>query len=202
MRTAEQQLVRRILKGDEAAFSELVEAYQHLVYSTALSISQNRDDAMDISQEVFLRIYRRLDSFRFESALSTWIYRICVTAALDFCRARNRHSTVSLTSAEEGNGWDVPDEDFAPDRVLERLLTAEDIRQGMARLEEEYRVVFTLRDVQGLSYDQIAAVTGLEPGTVKSRISRARKKMRLFLLKQGTCRGQGPSNEAGKGEGE
>ena len=180
MKSREEKLIRRIAKGDEAAFAELVTTYQHLVYSTALGICQNREDALDISQEVFLRIYRCLNGFRFESALSTWIYRICVTVALDHGRARNRRAALSLTLGEEEGAWDVPDEEHAPERMLEQILTAEDIRRGMEQLSEEYRVVFTLRDVQGLSYAEIAAVTGLETGTVKSRLSRAREKMRRY----------------------
>lgn len=187
-REEELRTVESVLGGDVNAFETLVLSYEKNVYNLALRMVKNPEDASDMAQEAFIRAYNSLASFRGESKFSVWLYRIVSNVCLDFLRSRTRHPTVSL-SVENDEGeeteLDIPDESQSPEALLERRLTRDSVRRGLDALSEEYRQILLLREIQGLSYDEIAETLSMELGTVKSRIFRARKKLCDFLLRDG-----------------
>lgn len=187
-REEENRTIQTVLNGDVNAFELLVRDYEKNVYNLALRTVKNPDDAADMTQEAFIKAYNSLPSFRGDSKFSVWLYRIVSNVCLDFLRSRNRHPTVSI-SVENDDGeeteLDIADESQSPEELLERKLTREAVRQGLDALPEDYRQILLLREIQGLSYEEIAEVLSLEIGTVKSRIFRARKKLCGFLLRDG-----------------
>lgn len=187
-REEELRTVESVLGGDVNAFETLVLSYEKNVYNLALRMVKNSEDASDMAQEAFIRAYNSLASFRGESKFSVWLYRIVSNVCLDFLRSRSRHPTVSL-SVENDEGeeteLDIPDESQSPEALLGRRLTRDSVRRGLDALSEEYRQILLLREIQGLSYDEIAETLSMELGTVKSRIFRARKKLCDFLLRDG-----------------
>ena len=187
-REEESRIVQKVIKGDVNAFETLVLAYEKSVYNIALRMTGNSEDASDMTQEAFIKAYNSLQSFRGDSKFSVWLYRIATNVCLDFLRSRSRRPTVSL-SVEDNDGeevqLDVADESQSPEQLLDRQMTRESVRRGLETLSPEYRQILLLREIQGLSYDEISQALGLEVGTVKSRIFRARKKLCAFLLQDG-----------------
>ena len=187
-RDEESRIVQKVLKGDVNAFEKLVLEYEKNVYNIALRMTGNSEDASDMTQEAFIKAYNSLQSFRGDSKFSVWIYRIATNVCLDFLRSKSRRPTVSL-SVEDNEGeevqLDVADESQSPELLLDRQMTRESVRRGLETLSPEYRQILLLREIQGLSYDEISQALGLEVGTVKSRIFRARKKLCTFLLQDG-----------------
>ena len=187
-REEESRIVQKVLKGDVNAFEKLVLEYEKNVYNIALRMTGNSEDASDMTQEAFIKAYNSLQSFRGDSKFSVWIYRIATNVCLDFLRSKSRRPTVSL-SVEDNEGeevqLDVADESQSPELLLDRQMTRESVRRGLETLTPEYRQILLLREIQGLSYDEISQALGLEVGTVKSRIFRARKKLCAFLLQDG-----------------
>lgn len=187
-REEEARIVRRVLDGDVNAFEKLVTEYEKNVYNIALKMTGNSEDAADMTQEAFIKAYNSLESFRGDSKFSVWMYRITTNVCLDFLRSRSRKPTVSLSVEDDDGGeteLDIPDESQSPELLLERGLTRDAVRRGLAALPEDYRQILLLREIQGFSYEEIAAVLKLESGTVKSRIFRARKKLCAFLIQDG-----------------
>ena len=187
-REEESRIVQKVLRGDVNAFEKLVLEYEKNVYNIALRMTGNSEDASDMTQEAFIKAYNSLQSFRGDSKFSVWIYRIATNVCLDFLRSKSRRPTVSL-SVEDNEGeevqLDVADESQSPELLLDRQMTRESVRRGLETLTPEYRQILLLREIQGLSYDEISQALGLEVGTVKSRIFRARKKLCAFLLQDG-----------------
>lgn len=187
-REQEAAIVRKVLGGDANAFETLVLEYEKNVYNIALRMTGNSEDAADMTQEAFIKAYNSLQSFRGDSKFSVWLYRIVSNVCLDFLRSKNRRPTVSL-SVEDDDGedtqLDVADESQSPELLLDRKLTRESVRRGLDSLPPDYRQILLLREIQGLSYDEISQALGLEVGTVKSRIFRARKRLCNFLIDDG-----------------
>ena len=187
-REQEAQIVRRVLEGDVNAFEDLVTEHEKGVYAIAQRMTGNAEDAADMTQETFIKAYNSLSSFRGDSKFSVWLYRIATNVCLDFLRSRSRKPTVSL-SVEDDDGeetqMDIADESQSPEQLLERGLTRDAVRRGLKSLSPEYRQILLLREIQGLSYEEIAEALTLEVGTVKSRIFRARKRLCAFLLEDG-----------------
>ena len=184
----ESELVQAAQSGDQSAFAQLVTANQAMVYSLTYRMTGNPEDAADLTQEAFLNAWRSLGTFGGQSAFSTWIYRLASNACIDFLRREKRRSSLSMTledDDEEDRQADLPDDRWSPQRALERKEAQEAVRQGLAALSSEHREVLILRELEGLSYAEIAHALGLEEGTVKSRIARARLSLREFLLKSG-----------------
>ena len=203
--TPEQEMhcVRRVLDGDVNAFEQLMHAHEKTVYNLALRALGNPQDAEDVTQEAFLKAYRSLSSFRGDSKFSVWLYRIVSNLCLDFLRARSRRPSQSLT-VEDDEGevgeLEIPDEHFSPEKLLDRKLTRESVQRGLASLPDDARQILLLRELKGLSYEEIADVLDLEPGTVKSRIFRARKKLCAFLLQDGNLPDSLASKYSGGGD--
>ena len=187
-RKEEAALVQRIQNGDADAFAVLMEEYQKKVYLLALRTVGNPQDAEDMTQEAFLRAYRSIHSFRGDSKLSVWLYRLTTNLCIDLLRSRGRKPTVSLTvedNDEDTQELDVTDERYDPEEIFQRRELQRAVQRGLAALPEDYRVILVLRELEGLSYAEIGEVLGLEEGTVKSRLFRARKKLCAFLIEDG-----------------
>jgi RNA polymerase sigma-70 factor (ECF subfamily) len=181
-------IVRKVLQGDVNAFEKLVTEYERAVYAIAQRMTGNAEDAADMTQETFIKAYNSLSSFRGDSKFSVWLYRIANNVCLDFLRSRSRKPTVSL-STEDDDGeetqLDIADESQSPELLLESALTRDAVRRGLDSLPPDYKQILLLREIQGLSYEEIAAALGIESGTVKSRIFRARKRLCTFLIEDG-----------------
>ncbi len=195
----ERALVQRAQKGDGAAFEDIVRANEATVYRLALRQLGNREDAEDAAQEVFLKAYTGLASFRGDSKLSVWLYRITGNVCTDMLR--RRRETVSLSQEnDEGEPLELelPDVRFDPVALAERHDLRERIGAALQALPPEAREILLLRELGGASYDEIAETLGLDLGTVKSRIFRARKK--LCALLDGNFSGDAASKEKKGGE--
>ncbi len=182
-------LLRRSSDGDENAFSELVSAFEKSVYNLALHITKNREDALDVSQEVFLKLWQKKSSFRGECSLNTYILRITHSTAIDLIRRKKRRVSLSLFDGDKENKksfLDIPDEDIysSPPAAFERDENIRAVRQAISALDTEQREIIVLRDMRGLSYDEISQILGIRIGTVKSRINRARLSLRKYLSKK------------------
>jgi len=183
--SGEAALIARCAAGEEAACAELVAVHQRMVYGLALNLLGDRDEALDLSQEVFLRVFRTLSSFRGQSALRTWIYRIAVNQASNRRRwwsRRHRSDQVSLDEHLLKFGDVESRQDLPPDRLLASKETAAKIWQALARLPFDQRTALILREVDGLRYGDIAFTLNVSVGTVKSRLTRARQALRADLL--------------------
>jgi RNA polymerase sigma-70 factor (ECF subfamily) len=184
--SGEAALIERCAGGDEQACAELVATHQRMVFTLALHLLGNRDEALDLSQEVFLRVFRTLASFRGQSALRTWIYRIVVNQARNrqrWWRRRHLSEQVSLDEHIRLFGDTMESKaDVLPDRLLASKETASRIWEALDRLPFDQRTALILREVDGLRYEEIAFSLGVAVGTVKSRLTRARQALRAELL--------------------
>jgi RNA polymerase sigma-70 factor, ECF subfamily len=181
----EAALITRCAAGDEGACTELVAEHQRMVFHLALHLLGDHDEALDLSQEVFLNVFRTIGRFRGQSALRTWIYRIVINQARNrqrWWRRRHRAEQVSLEERIETSG-DLPAaNDLAePDRMFGQKELAIRIWAALGRLPFDQKTVVVLREIDGLSYDEIAFSLGVAVGTVKSRLTRAREALRTQL---------------------
>lgn len=181
----EQKLISLAQKGDQAAFEQLLDHYQKPVYHQALRLVGNPEDAADVTQEVFLKVWKHLPSFRGESSFSTWLYRLTDNAALDLIRREKKRRGDSSLDDEEGALTLPADPAPTPHQAIEQKELHQAVAEGLAQLSEEHRQVLVMREINGLSYEQIGSILDLSPGTVKSRIARARISLAKFLQKAG-----------------
>ena len=183
--SGEAALIERCAAGDESACADLVAGHQRMVFSLAYHLLGDRDEALDLSQEVFLRVFRTLSSFRGQSALRTWIYRIVINQARNrqrWWRRRHRSDQVSLDDHLQRCGdMESPSEPL-PDRLLASKEAATFIWRALDRLPFDQRTALILREIDGLRYEEIAFSLGIAVGTVKSRLTRARQALRAELL--------------------
>lgn len=178
----EKFLVARAKNGDGEAFGELVRFYEKFVYNTAYGFLFSADDAFDVSQDAFIKAWRGINSFKGDSAFSTWLYRITVNTAKDAIFARAKRRELSSTDSE-GEIIDTPSPD-TPEAEYIRKERRDELLCAIDTLDEGAREIIILRELDGLSYEEIATLLGLELGTVKSRLSRARAKLSEKLLEQ------------------
>ena len=184
-READLELLKAVKAGDATAYRGIVEKYQGRVYSMVYGMVRNREDARDLTQEAFVKAYNNLDSFRLESSFYTWLYRIAMNLAIDFIRKRQRQGTTSYEEAiatRDGDGGiaEVHHEDD-PRRLLERKRLYGRIMDAMEKLPADQRQAILLRELEGLSYKEIADVMDIPEGTVMSRLFYARKKLQKVL---------------------
>jgi len=174
--------LKRAVSGDAQAFEKVVELYQHRVYGICLRMLANPQDAQDAAQDTFIKVYRNITSFKQQAQLSTWIYRIAVNTCTDVLR--RRRVTASFDAMVE-EGFDVASDAPDGDGALDTAFVQEHLAEAIAQLPEEQRTVIVLRDVQGLSYEEVAGAVEANLNTVKSRISRGRKALRKILCSGG-----------------
>lgn len=178
------ELVKKARDGDRKAFGTLVELYQRRVYAIAFGILRSREDAWDAAQEAFVKAYKNLDRFEGTSAFYTWLYRITYNLSIDHLRSRKRRDTVDLDEnrklekALEKAGHQVADH---PDEVADRKELTRVLHEAMDKLSEKHRAIIVLREVEGLSYEEMADVLGISKGTVMSRLFHARKNLQALL---------------------
>jgi RNA polymerase sigma-70 factor (ECF subfamily) len=180
-------LVQQARRGDREAFRSLVERYQHKVTALATGMLRNRDDALDVVQDTFTKAYQSLDRFKGESSFYTWLYRITLNLCIDHQRRTARMPLASIEateSPEEAPSINAAREDAERDNPLQRIHEAEvgqRIRQAIAELTPEHRAVILLREVEGLSYEEISRALECPKGTVMSRLHYARRQLQTRL---------------------
>jgi RNA polymerase sigma-70 factor (ECF subfamily) len=178
-------LVRAAQKGDERAFRQLVERYQRRIYQLALGMTKDPDDAMDIAQETFVRVNKYLPSFKGDSSFFTWTYRIATNLCLDAQRKKNRTERVDVEEGDEAEieaAMDPPSHALAgPQRQALNEELKGKMEEALSSLSENHRAILLLREVDGLSYEELAKVLGIRKGTVMSRLFHARLKMQKKL---------------------
>lgn len=181
-------LISNAINGDMSAFEKIISMHEQSVYRIALRYTKNESDALDISQETFIKVYRAISSFKGDSSLSTWIYRIASNVCIDHIRKNNKPPEVPLYKTDEnGNTYDinVPSPIGNPEEYVDSAETMDEIACALNKLSDEHKEVIVLRDIEGFSYAEIADILEVEEGTVKSRIARARKKFRTILIESG-----------------
>ena len=181
----DKELVKKAKSGDREAFEQLVTEYEKKVYATAYRFMGSEADAMDMSQEVFIRVFRFLNKFNEESSFSTWLYRITVNVCKDGIKKRSGRSELPLEIPDEDNDTyvnEISDTRYDPSELYEMTELKREIKQGIDTLPQNYREIIIMRDICGLTYEEISRSLELEIGTVKSRISRARERLRKYLL--------------------
>jgi RNA polymerase sigma-70 factor, ECF subfamily len=194
----EAHFVARLVARDESAFNELVVTYEHRIFSLVFRMLGRRDEAEDLSQEVFVQVFKAIDQFRADAKLSTWIYRIAVNLCKNRLKyLRRRHDgeqdnvdamseRLPLASAKGVSVGGVA----RPDELVEGMQLEVVVKRAIAQIAPEFREVLVLRDVEDLSYEEIAAITGLVEGTVKSRIHRARAQLRALVEEAMSAKGK------------
>jgi RNA polymerase sigma-70 factor (ECF subfamily) len=168
----DEHLLEEFLKGDQGAFTELMRRHEARIFALAFRMTGNRADALDATQDTFVAAFRQAHSFRKDAAFGTWLFRVGINICKDFLRKRNRHP------------WDGPDQldtNAAPGDVEGTVTLRLDIVRALQSLPEEYREAVCMHDLGGIPYEEIARLTGAPIGTVKSRISRGRRRLAELL---------------------
>ena len=174
------QLIARAQRGDEEAFTALFEAHKRRVYSLCLRMTGNTAEAEDLAQEAFLQLYRKISTFRGESAFSTWLHRLAVNVVLMHLRKKGLQQ-ISLDESDTSQDEPVKRDYGSDDRRLTGSVDRIGLQKAIADLPPGYRTVFVLHDVEGWTHEEIAEQMGLVPGTSKSQLSRARAALRRML---------------------
>lgn len=198
MTQTEQELVSRARAGDTAAFEQLMLDNQDRVYTLCLRMTGNREDALDLAQETFLNAWRGLSSFQGNSSFSTWVYRLASNACIDFLRKRKRRQQGESPHSLDDEEAPLPepaDPRGSPEEELERRELRRAVERGLQALPDHHRQVLVMRELSGMSYQEIGAVLDLDLGTVKSRIARARLALKKFLVQEGNFSPETPSKQ-------
>ena len=182
----QENIIARARRGDADAFEQLVTSYRDQVFRLALRMCGNAADADEAAQETFLAAWKGLPNFRGDSQFSTWLYQLTTHAAIDLMRREKRQ-----IAAEDITEVSAPDPAPGPQQQAEQSETRQAVRDAMAQLSPEYRQIVVLRFLQELSYEEIGAVLKLPPGTVKSRLNRAKSQLKDILSKRGNLFGAG-----------
>jgi RNA polymerase sigma-70 factor, ECF subfamily len=187
---ADVELVTAVKAGDTVAFRGLVEKYQNRIFSMVYGMTRNREDARDIAQDTFVKAYRSLDSFRLESSFYTWLYRIAMNLTIDHARKVKRQATgefdEEIAQRDDTGSIAEPHHIDSPTRALERKQLHKEIMDALDKLPEDQKQVILLRELEGLSYKEIADILEIPEGTVMSRLFYARKKMQKLLAAHAT----------------
>lgn len=195
----EQELVARARAGDQDAFEQLVLDNQKRIYTLCLRMTGDPEDGRDLAQEAFLNAWRGLPGFKGDSSFATWVYRLAGNACLDFLRRQKRRQGVEGGPSidDEDSGWSEPaDPRQDPEGETLRRELKQQVEEGLAALPEHHRQVLVMRELSGLSYQEIGQALQLDLGTVKSRIARARLALKKYLEKDGNLSGQPPSKRS------
>jgi len=195
----ELKIIKKVLNGDANAFEEIVLANQKNVYNLALKMTKNEDDALDISQEAFLKAYRQLEAFRGDSKLSVWLYRLTYNLCIDFLRKKPKAQIISLSSYQDDGGdvadIDLPDIRELPEEAFSRKELRKEIAQSIDQLNQSHREILVMREINDMGYAEIAKTLNISEGTVKSRLARARLSLANILSEKGTFPGTSRQNK-------
>jgi RNA polymerase sigma-70 factor (ECF subfamily) len=189
MTVRERMLLRRLRERDEQAFRELMAEHRDKVFNLTYRMLGNRAEAEDVAQEVFISVFKTIDTFREESKFSTWLYRVAVNHCKNRIKYLSRRHDRDQDELDEASEADVaaavaaPTPSPRPDRQLEGAQTERMLQEAIAELDEEHRVLVVLRDVEDLSIEEICEITGLPDGTIKSRLHRARMALRKKIAR-------------------
>ncbi|MBQ9952029.1 MAG: sigma-70 family RNA polymerase sigma factor [Clostridia bacterium] len=173
----EEKLISRAAKGDASAFNELLGMHEKRMYAVCLRMCANPEDAQDCLQESMLRVFRSISGFKGQSSFSTWVYRVTMNTCLDELRKKKNKQSASLDSLLE-TGWSPSDEYDTPEHHAMAGEKRKAIQSAISELPEDMRSAVVLRDIEGFSYEEISGILGINVGTIKSRISRGREKLR------------------------
>ena len=195
-REEERSLLEKAQRGDVSAFEEIVRENEKTVFNLALRQLGNREDAEDAAQDVFIKAYTALGSFRGDSKISVWLYRITCNVCTDILRKRRDAVSLSVETEDGEAELELPDERFDPVALTERKDLREQVGEALKKLPEDARQILLLREIGGMSYEEISETLELDIGTVKSRIFRARKKLCALLTGNNF---EKPSSKFGKG---
>lgn len=193
MNNDDQELIDACLAGRTEAFGRLVVRYQDRLYHTLIGVLGSPDDARDAAQDAFVHAFRKLDTFRGNSAFYSWLFRIAINTAISQKR-RNRRLHASIEAARENAGIEPTDNrpDARPSHALETTEQQQLVQEALSQLADEYRTVLVLKEMEGLKYEEIAEIVDCPIGTVRSRIHRARaelrEKLRAMLRESGNHR--------------
>ena len=179
----EKMYLEKARLGDGEAFGELVRFYESFVYNTAYGFMLNPDDSFDVAQDAFLKAWRGIKDFKGSSAFSTWLYRITANTAKDALALKKKRASELSSTLEDGEVLDTPDLS-TPEKAFIEKESHEELIKALNSLDEAMREIVILRELNGLSYEEISAILDVELGTVKSRLSRAREKLREKILEQ------------------
>lgn len=179
----EKDLIHRAKMGDVTAYEELISGYEKKVYNTVYRFLENVEDARDLTQEIFLKIFTSLKNFKEGSSFSTWLYRIAVNTCIDFCR-RRKEDTLSILDEMDGSETSMGKYSTLPEDVVENKELKKALNDAIKALPEDQRICVVLRDIQGFSYMEIGEILKCSTGTVKSRINRGRRALRQILQKR------------------
>ena len=182
----EKVLIAKAAAGDEASFEQLARAYEKRIYNHALRMTGSVEDAYDVSQDVLLRLFLNLPSFKGESSFATYVYQITSNLCKDLYRAKSRRP-VTAEPPEDEDSWEayLSDQRYAPETALEQSELRALLGRGLESLSPEHREVVVLREIMDMSYEDMAESLELDLGTLKSRLSRARGKLREYLHREG-----------------
>ena len=185
----EKEIIQRVLGGDKNAFEGLVIENQKNVYNLALKMTRNEEDALDLSQEAFVRAFRQLANFRSDCRFSVWLYRLTYNLCIDFIRRKPKMNTTSLYYEDDEGDFsplEIPDVRDLPEDNIIRSEMRKNITEGIKELPLKHRETIAMREIAGMSYDEIATTLNINVGTVKSRLARARLKLIVLLKEKGT----------------
>ena len=197
----DKHMLVRARRGELSAFEELVRKYEKRVYAVALRSSGSPEDAADITQEVFLRAWRSIETFRGDSGFSTWLFRITMNMCVDHARHKQSQPQCQPLVIGEDAERPIPDTAPTPEEYLDNSELGRELAAALDAVSEEHRRIVLLRDVSGMSYTEIAEVLEISEGTVKSRLARARVALRRILLERGNLFEAAPSKDT-KGGGD
>ncbi len=185
--TSDLELINKAKEGDAQSFETLVSRYEKKIYHMALRYTGDPEEALDITQETFLRMFRGMAEFQGNSSVSTWLYRIADNVCKDTLRRVGSRAAAPMVDLDKEDPYEIeiPDLRYNPESVYDRAALRETIVDAVSALPEHMRKVIILREIAGMSYEEISACLELEMGTVKSRIARGRDKLRSFLSKPG-----------------
>ena len=176
--STDRELLLRSQNGDQESFRRLVEMYTPRVYGLVRNLVRSQTEAEDVTQEVFFKVYRKLDTFREDSAFYTWLYRVAVNAAADWLKKKRQDRAIQL---EDFGAMSLADDADGPDQNVRKKDLRSEVRTAMGQLPEKFRTILVLRELEGLQYEEISSVLKISKGTVESRLFRARAKLKIEL---------------------
>ena len=186
METTESELLQKAQKNDLTAFESLIAPYTNQLLTHAFRLLKNREDAEEALQDTYLKTYNSIKTFEGISSFKTWLYKILTNTCLDMLRKQKRQPVTTNIHATDENGEheiNIPDDTYSPEIHAQRSAAHIALEKALESLNEEHRIVVMMRDIEGLSYEEIATATGQNVGTVKSRINRARSQLKKLLQK-------------------